>query len=322
MDKLRQLCVLTALMVGAVTSHAQAFPSKAIRLVVPFPAGGSTDTVTRVVAKRLAEDYGQAVIVDNRAGAGGTIGVKEVLRAPADGHTLLFTPMGAVSIAPLLYKDVGYKASDLEPIAVLFRAPFFLIAPSSTKFKTPQQLLTAGKTSAPPYFGSSGNGSLSQILGEALNQTAGTSFIHVPYKGGAPLLLSLGADETQWALLQAADSKSMVDSGKLKPVMVLSAQRAQPWPDVPTSDELGLKGLNIRVWNGVFAPPGTPVEVIQALNKKIVAILAEPDVQTRLKAMVVDESNGVNTPAEFRKQISQEVANFTKIISATQIKVD
>lgn len=325
MTGLNRFVALAALVAGALTqAHAQAqtFPTKPMRLVVPFPAGGSTDVVTRVVAKRLSEDLGQPVIVDNRAGAGGTIGVKDVLRSAADGHTLLFTPMGAVSIAPLLYKDVGYKASDLEPVAILFRAPFFLMVPTTSKFKTPQELLAAGKSDRAPMYGSSGNGALSHILGEAINQAARTSFTHVPYKGGAPLLQSLTVDETQWALLQAADGRNLVEAGKLKPLMALSSQRAQPWPDAPTSEELGLKGVNLRMWNGVFAPPGTPVELIQQLNRKIIAILAEPDVQTRLRAMAVDESNGVNTPAAFRSQIVQEVATFSKILSTTQIKVD
>lgn len=323
MSGFHRFVALAALVVGAVSQvHAQAFPNKPMRLVVPFPAGGSTDVVTRVVAKRLSEDLGQPVIVDNRAGAGGTIGVKDVLRSPADGHTLLFTPMGAVSIAPLLYKDVGYKASDLEPVAVLFRAPFFLMVPTTSKFKSAQALMSAGKSDRAPMFGSSGNGALSHILGEAINQAAGTSFTHVPYRGGAPLLQSLTVDEAQWGLLQAADGKNLVDAGKLKPLMALSGQRAQPWPDAPTSEELGLKGLNVRMWNGVFAPPGTPAEVIQQLNRKIVAILAEPEVQARLRAMVVDESNGVNSPSAFRSQIAQEVGIFSKILSTTQIKVD
>lgn len=322
MKKVFRVLAAALAVVMATPLSAQTFPSKTLRLVVPFPAGGSTDAITRVVGKRLSEELGQAVIVDNRSGAGGTIGVKEVLRAPADGHTLLFTPMGAVSIAPLIYKDVGYKAADLEPVAVLFRAPFFLMVPVSSKFNSAQDLLRAGKSSNAPMFGSSGNGALSHIMGEAINQTARTSFTHVPYKGGAPLLLSLAADETQWALLQAADAKSQVDGGKLKPLLVLSSQRSKPWTNVPTSDELGLKGLNLRVWNGVFAPPGTPAEVVQLLNRKIVAILGEPDVQARLRAMVVDEGDGVNSPTAFRAQIAEEVTVFSKIISSTQIKVD
>lgn len=323
MAGLPRFYVLVAILLGALThAHAQGFPSKPVRLVVPFPAGGSTDTVTRVVAKRLSEDWGQPVIVDNRAGAGGTIGVKEVLRSPADGHTLLFTPMGAISIAPLLYKDVGYKAGDLEPVAILFRAPFFLVVPATSKFKSAQELLRAGKSDRPPMYGSSGNGALSHILGEAINQAAGTSFAHVPYRGGAPLLQSLTVDEAQWGLLQAADAKNLVEAGKLKPLMALSSQRAQPWPDAPTSDELGLKGINLRMWNGVFAPQGTPAEVVQELSRKIVAVLAEPEVQTRLRAMAVDESNGVNTPSAFRNQIAQEVTVFSKILATTPIKVD
>lgn len=327
MPRLPHPLLLAAIVAAAGTqalaqTPAQAFPSKAVRLVVPFPAGGSTDTVTRVVAKRLSEDWGQPVIVDNRAGAGGTIGVKEVLRAPADGHTLLFTPMGAVSIAPLLYKDVGYKASDLAPVAVLFRAPFFLMAPTTSRFKTAQELLNAGKTDRPPMYGSSGNGALSHVLGEALNQAAGTAFTHVPYKGGSPLLQSLTVDETQWALLQAADAKNLVDAGKLKPLMALSARRAQPWPEAPTTEELGLKGLNLRMWNGVFAPPGTPPELVQQLNRKIVAVLGEPGVKARLDAMAVDEKDADTSPEAFRQQIAQEVAAFVRVLATTPIKVD
>lgn len=323
MSGLHRFCMLAAVVAATWSpAHAQGFPGKPVRLVVPFPAGGSTDVVTRVVAKRLSEDWGQPVIVDNRAGAGGTIGVKEVLRAPADGHTLLFTPMGAVSIAPLLYKDVGYKASDLVPVAVLFRAPFFLMVPTTSTFKSAQALLSAGKSDRAPMYGSSGNGALSHVLGEALNQAAGTSFQHVPYKGGAPLLQSLTVDEAQWGLLQAADARNLVDAGKLKPLIALSGRRAQPWPEAPTTEELGLKGLNLRMWNGVFAPPGTPADVVQQLNRKIVAILGEPGVKARLDAMAVDEKDADTSPEAFRQQIAQEVSAFTKVLSTTPIKVD
>lgn len=320
---LSKLLFSGALFAGFVAVvQAHDYPSKPIRAVVPFPPGGSTDTVTRLVGNRLSVELGQPVIVENKPGAGGSLGVKEVLKAPADGHTLLFTPMGAISIAPSLYENIGYKAGDLAPVAVLFRAPFFLTVAQDSPFQTAQELLEAGKSERPPMYGSSGNGALSHVLGEALNQAAGTSFGHVPYKGGAPLLKAVSANEAQWALLQAADSKGFVDAGRLKPLMVLSSNRSRPWPEVPTSEELGLKGMDLRMWNGVFAPSGTPTEIIDILNQKISAILAEPEIQARLQSMAVDDPEDENDPDAFRRQISREAEAFAKIIADNNLKVN
>src|SRR5690606_8738682 len=167
-----------------------------------------------------------------KAGAGGVIGVREVAQATPDGYTLLFAPMGAISIAPSLYPNVGYRATDMEPIANLFTAPFFLTVSEDAPFKNAQELVEAGKTDLPPMYGSSGNGALSHVLGEAFNQAADTKFQHVPYKGGAPLLKAIVANEVQWAFLQAADSRSFVEAGRMKPVLVLSDERSKPWEDV------------------------------------------------------------------------------------------
>jgi tripartite-type tricarboxylate transporter receptor subunit TctC len=308
------------LAVFAAQAHAQAYPAKPVRLVVPFSPGGSTDTVTRIVAKRLAEELGQPVVVDNKPGAGGTIGVKEVVRAAPDGHTLLFTAMGPVAITPSLATNTGYKSSDLAPVAVLFRASFFLLVPATSKFESAQQLLAAGKNAQAPMYGSTGNGALSHVMGEALSKASGSQFVHVPYKGGAPLLQALATDEVQWALMQASDAKNMVEAGRLKPLLSLSDARSQPWAHVPSAGELGLKGLNFRVWNGVFAPLGTPPAIVDLLNRKIVAILSEPAIRARLDSLLLEVDPA--KPAAFQQEIARETEVFARIIREGNMKAD
>lgn len=303
--------------------HAQQYPAKPITIIVPFPPGGSQDSMARLFGKRFQEELGQPVIVQNKPGAGGGIGALAVARSPADGYTLLVTSNGPVNIIPSLYKSAGYTGRDFSAIAMFFTAPFFLLVPATSPYKTVQELLESGrKRGATLNYGSTGSGNMSQIASEMINAAAGTSFVHVPYKGGAPLTTALIAGEVHWALQQSVDAKPQVDAGRLRPLAVLSLKRAEPWPQVPAMAELGIHGLETESWSGLVAPAATPRPIITLLNQTINRILKEPAVYSRLNDVGATPGMPNNTPEAFDALLARETALFAKAIKDGNIKAD
>ncbi len=301
---------------------AQAFPSKQVRLVIPFPPGGSTDIVGRILAKRLSEEFGQQVLVDNRAGAGGGLGTLFVARAEPDGHTLVFTVAGPITVVPHVNKDIGYKLTDLAPVAIVFRSPMLLVVSATSPLKALPDLLARGKAANGPVaaYGSSGVGALSHLGSEMLNLAAGTSFVHVPYKGTPGTLQALLAGDIQWALATSNDAKGNLDAGKLRPLAVMSEKRTQLFPGVPAMAELGLKGMDLDVWFGVFAPAKTPPAVIDRLSRVIKKIMAEPEFGARMRELGGETPTDANTPASISASLVKESAEFQKIVKALDIK--
>lgn len=324
-SRFRLLACLIACAAAALpgTAGAQAsFPSKPIRLVIPFPPGGSTDIVGRILAKRMGEEYGQQVIVENRAGAGGGLGTLQVVRADPDGHTLVMVPAGPITVIPHVNKDIGYRMSDLVPVAMVFRSPFLLVVSQASPHKALGDLLERGKPGqgAPAAYGSSGVGALSHLGSEMLNAAAGTAFLHVPYKGTPGTLQALMAGDIQWALVTGNDGKGPVEGGKLRALAVMSQKRSALFPQVPAMGELGLKNLDLEVWFGLFAPARIPPATLEQLNRTVRKILAEPEFGTRMREFGGEVPLEPNTPVAVQAYLDRESAAFGAVVRQVGIK--
>lgn len=304
---------------------AQAFPSKPIRIIVPYPAGGATDVATRLLAPRLQEELKQNVIVDNKPGASGNLGMQDLVRSPADGHTLLMSLTGMLSINPTTFSKAGFSAADVVPIARVSLAPLVLVVPADSTFKTVGDLVAAGKAAGKgglPY-GSTGPGGLSHLASELINGHASGHYTHVPYKGGAPLAQALMTSEVKWGLLGTADARSFIQSGKLKAIGQLRATRSELWPDVPTLTEQGIKGgVDFDVWFGLIAPAKTPPATIALLNQKVAQIVTEPEFRKRLNEIGGVSMTSGNTTEAFNEVIQRELAVLPKAALDLGLKMD
>ena len=301
--------------------QAQSWPQKPIRVIVNFPPGGAADQIARAVAQPLGEALGQSVVVENRGGANGNIGGEAVAKSAADGHTLLMSSGGMVSINPHLYNKMPFDpVKDLVPVAAAARVLVFLeVRPSLpiNDFKTFLDYIKAnpGKLS----FGSPGNGSSPHLAAEMMKAQSNTFAVHVPYRGAAPAMQDLLAGQIDF-MFDPGIGLQHVRSGKLKMLAVGSPKRSPLFPDVPTLDELGLKGFDADSWFGFYAPAGTPVEVVQRLNREINAALATPAVKDRIQAL-----GGIPAPmsaADFGQNAKTDSERFGQLIKTRNIRGD
>lgn len=313
----------SAMMLVGVEAAAQNYPSKPIRIVVPYPPGGAADVIARLIGKRLSEDTGQPVLVDNRPGAGGGLGTQHVAKSAPDGYTLLLGNPGPNAINPSLYQNLGYDAEkDFAPIGVVVTAPFFVAVPSSSPIRSVRDLIALGtsKNGGAMNFGSAGNGSLSHLGGELFNQASGSSFVHIPYKGTAPLTTALISGEIQWSFLPGIDAISHVKSGKLRLVAVSSPTRSSLSPETPTLNESGLPGFDITLWYGLLAPAKIPRPTVNLLQQKLAKILAEPETKARFHELSSVAS--LSTPEQFTALIKSDLAKYAKAAKASGAKVE
>ena len=326
----RLLCCATligATVFAIVPGFAQtpAFSSKPIRIIVPYPPGGATDVAARLVAPRLQEELKQTVIVENRPGASGNLGMMALLQSPADGHAMAMSLAGMLSINPATYSKAGFTAADFVPVAQVSLAPLILVVPLESPWKTVQDLVAAGKAAGKdglPY-GSSGAGGLSHLASELVNENANRNFTHVPYKGGAPLVQALMSNEVKWGLLGTADARSFVQSGKLRAIGQLRGTRSELWPDVPTLVEQGVKGgVDFDVWFGLVVPAKTPPTVVALLNQKVAQIVAEPAFRKRLNELGGVAPATGNTTEAFADVIRRELAVLPKAAKDLGLKLD
>jgi tripartite-type tricarboxylate transporter receptor subunit TctC len=301
------------------------FPSKVIRIIVPYPPGGATDVAARLMAPRLQEELKQTVIVENRPGASGNLGMIALLQSPPDGHTMAMSLAGMLSINPTIYSKAGFTASDFVPVAQVSLAPLMLVVPAESPWKTVQDLVAAGKAAGKdglPY-GSAGAGGLSHLASELVNENANGNFTHVPYKGGAPLVQALMSNEVRWGLLGTADARSFVQSGKLRAIGQLRSSRSELWPEVPTLPEQGVKGgVDFDVWFGLVAPAKTPQAVISLLNQKVAQIVAEPAFRKRLNELGGVAPATGNTIEAFAAVIQRELTVLPKAAKDLGLKLD
>ncbi len=301
---------------------ADAYPTKPIRLIIPFAVGGSTDNLGRVLAARLSEKLGQQVVADNRPGAGGNIGTDLVAKAPADGYTLLFATEGTLGINPSLYKKLPFDPEkDFTPIAQFASVPNILVVNPKVQAKTVQELAAYAKSKpASLNMGSAGNGTTNHLSGELFQSMTGTSFTHVPYKGSGPAMADLLADQIQLMFDNLPGSLPHVKAGSLRALAVTSAKRSPLLPDVPTMAEAGVPGHDVEVWFGVAAPKGLPAQTLATLSKAITEISQEP--ATIEKILNIGATPLTSTPAEFGSRIQEARIKWAPIVAHSGAKID
>lgn len=313
--------VALALAMG-LSTPAQAWPDKPVTIVVPFPPGGSTDTLARTLAASMQAKLGQTVIVENKAGATGTIGTAQVVRAPADGHTVLVSSLGPLVIAPHLLKNVPYDAGkDLDLLTVAVQAPNVLVVPAASPYRTVADVIAAAKKSPDKLtFASSGNGSSDHLTAELFWLQSGTSGVHVPYKGGAPAISDLLGGQVEASFQNINAIVQHVNAGKLRALAVTGSKRSALMPAVPTLTESGVKDADVYSWQGVAAPKGLPADVKAKLHAAIVAALNDPAVRPKL--LDVGFEIVANTPEQFTAFQAAENLRWKQLIETRKITAD
>ena len=320
------LCFRTAasaLALGlAFAAHADTWPSRQVTLIVPFPPGGSTDSIARAIAPSLAKTFGQTFIVDNRAGATGTIGAALVKRAPADGYTFLVTSLGPLVIAPHIIKGLSYDAlKDFDPITVAVQAPNVLVVPANSKFKSVADVIAFEKANPGKVtFASSGNGSSDHLTVEFFWQQTGTSGVHVPYKGGSPAITDLLGGQVDASFQNVNAVLQYIKSGKLKALAVTGAKRSVVLPEVPTLDEAGVKGVDVYSWQAIVGPKGLPADVRAKFQAAVIAALNEPATKQQFTSVGLEIV--ADTPEQFASFQQKESARWKKVVDNGHITAD
>ena len=313
------LCAAFLLSAGA---QAQTWPSKTITMIVPFAPGGTTDIVARPIAQKLSEALGQPVVIDNRAGAGGTLGASIAAKAAPDGYTIFMATVAHAIATSLYSKKLSYDFErDMVPITVVATVPNLLLVNNAMPVKNEQELIAylkanPGKVS----YGSAGNGSIEHLSGALFASMSGTSMVHVPYKGGAPMMTDLIGGQIQLAVETSGSAAPQVRSGKVRALAVSTAQRSPAFSDLPTMDEAGLKGYDVTTWYGLLAPKGTPPEIVEKLHAQIAAILKTSDMKKRLDDIGADP--GGMPPAQFAAFIKTETTKWAKVVKESGATVD
>ena len=314
--------VLSAGAAPSVIAAGEAYPSKPIRLVVPFPAGGPLDAVARAIGPKLADAWGQPVVIDNRPGAGGNIGADLVAKSVPDGYTILEGALSTHAVNVSLYSKMPYDPiRDFAPIALVAVTPNVLVVNPSLPVSSVKDLIVYAKAHPGKLsFGSGSNGSAGHLAGEAFKTEAGVDMVHVPYKGGAPAMQALLSGDTQLMFDNLANSTPQLKAGKIKALAVTTAKRSALAPDLPTLAETGLPGFDIYTWWGFMAPAGTPKEIIAKWNAEVARILATPEMKAFFAQQGAEPAP--TSPEEFATLIRREIPKYAKIIKDSGAKVD
>jgi tripartite-type tricarboxylate transporter receptor subunit TctC len=303
-------------------ANAQAFPSKPIRMVVGFAPGGANDTLARILSIELNKSLGQPVIVDNRPGAGGTIGAEVVAKAPPDGHTLLLGSTGTNGIAPSLYSKLPYdQMKDLAPVSLVARSANLLVVNPSMPAKNVRELVALAKSQPGKLnYASSGVGSTLHLAMELFKSMAGVNIVHVPYKGDALALADVMVGNVDMSLLPIPPALPQAKAGKLRILAISSGKRMSTLPAVPTVAESGVPGYDFSSWYGVFAGGATSGDTIERLAQEVHTAIAQPQVKTQIDRQGVEPA--VNSPAEFRRLVADEIAKWGKVVKSVGVKLD
>ena len=308
--------------VAPASAEAQAYPSRPLRFIVPFPPGGSTDIYARIIGPRLADTLRQQVVIDNRPGAGGALGADLAAKAPPDGYTIWLGQTNNLAIGPAMRTKNSYDpVRDFSPITLLMQAPQVMVVNAGSPITSIKELIAAAKSKPGSLtFASAGIGSSGHVAGELLNQAAGVNITHVPYKGASPAMIDLRGGRVTFLATSLASAAQFVKDGKIKGIATTGLKRARLMPDVPTVAESGVPGFEVASWHGMLAPAKVPREIIARLNREIVAILDKPEVRDALLSEGGDITPG--TPEEFAVFLKSEAQKWAKVIKQAGITAE
>ena len=312
-------CILFACC--SFTVFAQTFPTKPVRFIVTYPAGGSSDLMGRLMAKKLNDLWGQPIIVENKGGAAGSIGMEYAARQPADGYAFVLGNIGPALINPLISKVSYNVEKDFIPIALTASGPNVIVVPANSPYKTLQDLLSAAKAKPDTLnFGTSGPGSMSHIATEMIMREANIKMTHIPYKGGGLALIDLMAGQIDFIVSDALPAAEHIKSGKIRPLAITSSARTPLVPGVPTFSEAGLPGFAALSWWGVYLPAGTPKDIQDKYHAALVKIMSDPEIKERFAALGVQAQ--ATSTEEFKSFLSSENAKYSKLITENKIKAE
>ena len=309
-----------AMVVLSAPAAAQPYPSKPVRMVLPFPPGGPTDIVGRSLAQKLSEQMGQQVVTENRPGAGGNIGLELTAKAPPDGYTMALSS-SVVAIAPSLYRKLNYRQSDLAPISLVCEIHnVILVHPSVPAISVKELIALARKSPGRLTYGSGGVGTTTHLTPELIMSLTRTRMVHVPYKGSGLALIGLVGGEVDVLIMAVPAAQGQVKAGKARALAVLGPERSALLPDVPSARELGIENYIVRLWYGMLGPAGTPANLINRLNAEIVKAINAPDLRKRLTENSVEPLT--STPEEFAAFLRSETPRYAKVVKDAGIQVD
>ncbi len=305
----------------AAGALAQEFPTKPIRLLIPFPPGGGTDFVSRVVANKLADTLKWNVVPENRPGASGNIAIEATAKSPADGYTIVMGQSDNMMLGPWLYPNVGYDTvKSFAPIVQVSRTSLAMVSAAKSPLASPADLVARGKSPAGLSWATAGNGSVGHVFGEQFQRAAGIKILQVPYKGATPALADVMGGQIDIAIMSVPSVLGLVKSGKLTAVAVSSAQRSAALPATPTLDESGQRGLDVTIWLGLFAPIGTPAPIIARLNAEVNKVLQAPDVIERVTAQGVSVAGG--SSEAFAAFVRADYERWGRVVKESGVKLE
>jgi tripartite-type tricarboxylate transporter receptor subunit TctC len=301
---------------------AQNWPSRTLRLVIPFAPGGGADIAGRLIGQELSEALKQPVVIENRTGAGGTIAPNNVAKSPPDGYSMVLGHLGGIAIAPHLYKDLPFDPiNDLAPVTLVVNGLSVLVVHPDLPVKTVGELLTYAKANPNQLsFASAGSGTDTHLAGELFKSMTGTSMVHVPYRGGAPAMVDLIAGRVQLSFGSIATTIPHIQAGRLRAIAMTGTKRFEGLPNIPTIAESGVPGYEINNWYGIFLPANSPQDIIQRMNAETIKILQKPEIRAKLIAAGLEPM--WNTPAEFSGYVRAETVKWRKIVIDSGAKAD
>jgi tripartite-type tricarboxylate transporter receptor subunit TctC len=316
------LAPLASLIGTAYAQPAAAFPTKPIRLIVPFPPGGGTDILSRLVANKLTEVSRWTVVPDNRGGAGGTIGIAEAARAAPTGYDMVMGQKDNMVVAPWLYKNLSYDPTkDLVAVAHVAYTPVIIVTNANSRFKTLADVVNVARAEPDGLtYGSPGNGTTIHLAGEIFKTAANIKMRHIPYKGSNAALMDVLAGNVDLLMSSLPSAIAQIKSGKLRPLAVTSAKRSTSLPDVPTVAELGYKDFDVSTWYGIFMPAATPKDIVATVNAEVNKLLATPDMQAQIHAQGAELQN--MTPEQFGTLLKTDYAKWKSIVQASGATVE
>ncbi|HSP51160.1 MAG TPA: tripartite tricarboxylate transporter substrate binding protein [Pseudolabrys sp.] len=318
---MRRLALVTFALLSAAPALAQAYPDRPIRIIVPTPAGGPVDVMARLVAGALLASLGQNVIVENKPGAGNTLGSRLAAEAAPDGYTLMVSAASGLIISPIIYKTAGYDASSFTAVALITETPQLLVINPQLPFKSIADLVAYAKANPGKLnYSTGGNGTLPHLAGELFKRTTGTDIVHVPYKGGGPALIGVVAGEAQMTFDPLATSLPMIKDGKLRALAIAGPARVSALPDVPTMAESGYQSFTVGAWTALLAPKDTPPAIIAKLNDDVNKALQSEPMKSTLAKLGAQPRGG--TPQDLTDHMVNEQKKWAPIVEALNLKVD